>query len=80
MQTLYVAVSTIGAGDNFNAGFIYGLMKHDIRRADIEHGLIAMQWDAVMKCALEFSADCCRHLGNYVSKAFGEQMKKEFNK
>ena len=74
------AVSTIGAGDNFNAGFIYGLMKHDIRRADIEHGLIAMQWDAVMKCALEFSADCCRHLGNYVSKAFGEQMKKEFNK
>lgn len=24
------AVSTIGAGDNFNAGIIYGLLKHDI--------------------------------------------------
>mgnify|MGYP000697778272 FL=1 len=29
------AVSTIGAGDNFNAGVVYGLLKYRVRRADL---------------------------------------------
>lgn len=29
------AVSTIGAGDNFNAGIIYGLLKYDVRYEDL---------------------------------------------
>ena len=32
-------VSTIGAGDNFNAGFIYGLIKNGITRQHIDQGL-----------------------------------------
>ena len=28
-------LSTIGAGDNFNAGIIYGLLKYDVRHADL---------------------------------------------
>ena len=32
-------VSTIGAGDNFNAGFIFGLLKYGITRRHIEEGL-----------------------------------------
>ena len=32
-------VSTIGAGDNFNAGFVYGLIRNDFTRDDIERGL-----------------------------------------
>ncbi|HEY9550926.1 MAG TPA: carbohydrate kinase [Prevotella sp.] len=73
-------VSTIGAGDNFNAGFIYGLMKYGIGRADIDRGLTTAQWDEVMNCALNFSADCCAHLDNYVSEQFGARMKEELNK
>lgn len=69
------AVSTIGAGDNFNAGFIYGLVKNDIRRADIEQGLTAEQWDKVIASAMAFSADCCRDIYNYVSVEFGEKLK-----
>lgn len=34
-------VSTIGAGDNFNAGFVYGIMKYGITRDDMERGLRA---------------------------------------
>ena len=66
-------VSTIGAGDNFNAGFIYGLVKYGIRRADIEQGLSEKQWDEVIACAQEFSSACCQSLYNYVSKEFGEE-------
>ena len=29
------AVSTIGAGDNFNAGLIYGMLKYDVRYRDL---------------------------------------------
>lgn len=64
-------VSTIGAGDNFNAGFIYGLLRYGITRSDIERGLSEAQWDEVIHSAQEFSADCCKSIYNYVSKEFG---------
>lgn len=68
-------VSTIGAGDNFNAGFIYGLIKHHITRETIEQGLSEEQWDKIMGCAGEFSSESCKSIYNYVSKDFGAQKK-----
>lgn len=68
-------VSTIGAGDNFNAGLVFALVRHGIRRADIERGLTAEQWDRLIGSALAFSADCCRDIFNYVSPSFGRAMR-----
>lgn len=68
-------VSTIGAGDNFNAGFIYGLIKHGITREMIEGGLTESQWDAVIGCALQFSANVCKSINNYVDEAFAKELK-----
>ena len=68
-------VSTIGAGDNFNAGLLYGLIKHGITRSDIERGLTEQQWDAVVAEGLSFSAAVCGSLYNYVSPEFGESKK-----
>lgn len=48
-------VSTIGAGDNFNAGFIYGLM-HGSTPSDC------------MSLGIRFSAAVCQTLDNYVQK------------
>lgn len=69
-------VSTIGTGDSFNAGFIFGMLKQGITRSDLERGLTGEQWDSLIGCALSFSADCCKDIFNYVSKKFGEKMKK----
>lgn len=69
-------VSTIGAGDNFNAGFIYGLIKNGITRQHIDQGLTESQWDALVSSALCFSAECCRDIYNYVSVEYGEKMRK----
>lgn len=63
-------VSTIGAGDNFNAGFIYGMLKHGITRQDIEQGLSEQQWDNIIGCARLFSAEACKTIFNYVPKGF----------
>ena len=70
-------VSTIGAGDNFNAGFLYGLIKNQISRDDMERGLSEEQWDAIIGCAQQFSAEACRTLNNYVSPEFGAQRQQE---
>ena len=68
-------VSTIGAGDNFNAGFIYGLMKYDITREHMDAGLTESQWDSVIGCAMQFSANVCKSLNNYVDKEFANNLK-----
>lgn len=53
------AVSTIGAGDNFNAGVVYGLLKYRVRRADLAE-LTEADWDAIIRCGMDFSADVCK--------------------
>lgn len=62
-------VSTVGAGDNFNAGIIYGLLKYDIRREQLD-GLDEAVWDKVVQCGIAFSADVCQNVGNSVSPQF----------
>lgn len=66
------AVSTIGAGDNFNAGFIYGLLKHDIRRSDLDR-LDEAVWDQIIQCGKDFSAEVCQSFSNSVSIDFAKK-------
>ena len=70
-------VSTIGAGDNFNAGFLYGLLLNGITRSQLEEGLSESQWDSIVEQGTKFSAEVCRSLYNYVSSEFGAARKKE---
>ena len=70
-------VSTIGAGDNFNAGFVYGLIKHGITRSMLTDGLSEEQWDKLIGCAQRFSKECCKTINNSISVEFGAQMKEE---
>lgn len=69
-------VSTIGAGDNFNAGLAYGLILHGVTRDDIDRGLDGELWDKIIACASAFSANCCRSIANSIDREFGLKMKK----
>lgn len=62
-------VSTIGAGDNFNAGFVYGLVAGDVRK-DACGSLSGDQWSALVLTAGRFAAEACRSLDNYVPEGF----------
>lgn len=62
-------LSTIGAGDNFNAGFIYALLRDDIRYRDIE-SLSGEQWEKLISTAVDFSSEVCCSYDNYVSEEF----------
>ncbi len=72
-------VSTIGAGDNFNAGLLYGIIREGIMRSHFDRGLSEQQWDAIVGSALQFSAEVCGNLYNNVSTDFGDERKKELN-
>ena len=72
-------VSTIGAGDNFNAGLVYGMVRYGVTRDMMDGAIPEQTWDNIIRCALAFSANCCRSIGNSVDKAFGEAMKKELD-
>jgi fructokinase len=62
-------VSAIGAGDNFNAGVAYGLIKNNISsgRLDVlpENG-----WDQLIEPAKAFAKEVCLSMDNYISPAF----------
>ena len=70
-------VSTIGAGDNFNAGFLYGMLTNGITRSQLTEGLSEEQWDSIVEQGKKFSAEVCRSLYNYVSPEFGAARKEE---
>ena len=72
-------VSTIGAGDNFNAGLLYGIIREGIMRSHFDRGLSEQQWDAIVGSALQFSAEVCGNLYNNVSTDFGDERKKELD-
>lgn len=67
-------VSTIGAGDNFNAGVVFGLMKNGITRDTIPT-LSAADWDSIVKSGCDFAAQVCQSFHNSISKEFAEQYK-----
>lgn len=58
-------VSTIGAGDNFNAGFVYGLMRYDIRKEDLLR-LDEKMWQKLVNCGLYFAANVCQSIHNSI--------------
>jgi fructokinase len=59
-------LSTIGAGDAFNAGLIYGLMKEGIKQEQIPF-LSAGEWEKIGGNAIRFSQDVCMSYDNYIS-------------
>lgn len=68
-------VSTIGAGDNFNAGFIYGMLKYNIRRNDLPT-LSRSDWERIIGCGMDFAANVCLTFDNYISNSFADEYKR----
>jgi fructokinase len=62
-------VSTIGAGDNFNAGVIYGMLKYGVRKDNISN-LPKETWAEIIRCGIELSVESCQTSDNYISKEF----------
>jgi len=70
-------VSTIGAGDNFNAGFLYGIVQHNFSHRDFtpeardaNSPFAGSDLDEIINQAQRFSAHVCQRMDNYVDASF----------
>ena len=64
-----VPVSTIGAGDNFNAGFIYGLIKYHIGYDDLT-SIDETTWGKIIQCGIDLATEVCQSYSNYISPEY----------
>ncbi|HBJ77143.1 MAG TPA: carbohydrate kinase [Porphyromonadaceae bacterium] len=67
-----IPISTIGAGDNFNAGILYSILKQNIGREQL-HILEEESWKAMVQKGIDFSTSACMNLENYISKEFAQR-------
>ncbi len=62
-------VSTIGAGDSFNAGVIHAFIKMGIGLGQIS-SLSSGEWEKIAGDAIRFAQNVCMSLDNYISHDF----------
>ena len=62
-------VSTIGAGDNFNAGFLCGLLNKGITPREFPT-LTTTVWSELVLLAQQFSKQVCQSVYNYVDEGW----------
>ncbi len=65
-------VSTIGAGDNFNAGMIMSLYNNHIITDQLEM-MGEDEWEEVIAAGVSFATDVCLSYENYISAAFASR-------
>lgn len=58
-------VSTVGAGDSFNAGFCCALVRQGVRKADFAT-LTPDQWQQLLAVAISFAGQVCQTTENYI--------------
>jgi len=69
-------VSTIGAGDNFNAGLIYSIFDKDLTRQKILNPT-QEQWESIIRTGIKFGSHVCQSLDNYISQEFADEIKQD---
>jgi len=68
-------VSTIGAGDNFNAGMIAAIYKNKITRDQLDK-IGNEEWSKIISMGVDFASEVCLSYENYISREFADQIKK----
>jgi fructokinase len=67
-------VSTIGAGDNFNAGMITSIYRNNYAGEQLEK-LTEHEWSKIITSAVAFATHVCMSYENYISKEFADELK-----
>lgn len=78
-QTYYTippvkVVSTVGAGDSFNAGMIYSMLKLDDDNFFTQWNN-KRSWNYIITTAISFAIHVCTHTENYISRDFVSLLK-----
>ncbi len=64
-------VSTIGAGDNFNAGMVAAIYRQNLQKGQLEN-LAETEWSKIITTAVGFATEVCMSYENYISEEFAK--------
>lgn len=67
-------ISTIGAGDNFSAGIVYGLFNQLVNNLSFEE-LTPPDWEKIMNYGILFSSEVCGSSENYIPEETAESLR-----
>ena len=67
-------LSTIGAGDTFNAGLLYGIWRKGYSRKELVE-LNRSQWEELIGDAIRFSREVCLSYDNYLPPEYANMIK-----
>lgn len=63
-------ISTIGAGDNFNAGIVYGIVRNNMSLNDLRGDIIKTTIDDIVGNATSFAQEVCMSRENYIRRRY----------
>jgi fructokinase len=66
-------VSTIGAGDNFNAGILTSIYRNNITRDQLAK-IGEKEWKVIIETAVDFATHVCLSYENYISQEFAKSV------
>ena len=69
-------VSTIGAGDNFNAGIVYGLIKNNVSRDNLDN-IGEDILDDIVRKGMDLATQVCQSFNNSISKEFANEYRRK---
>jgi len=67
-------LSTIGAGDNFSAGIVFGLFNQMIDNHLFEE-LTLNKWEEILNSGTLFASEVCGSSENYLTKETGKKLR-----
>jgi fructokinase len=67
-------ISTIGAGDSFNAGLIWTLIQNEVSKKEMEHLPVKIM-QKIIANGTSFASEVCMSYDNYVSRDFANNLK-----
>jgi fructokinase len=70
-------VSTIGAGDTFNAGLAYGIWRKEYSKEQLS-SLKASAWEELIGDAIRFSREVCLSYENYLPLETANRVRKKY--
>ena len=65
-------ISTIGAGDNFSAGIVYGVSR---KLSNSISDFMPADWEAIMSFGALFASEVCGSAENYIPKEMGTRLR-----
>jgi fructokinase len=67
-------VSTVGAGDSFNAGIIYAIWSKELKPADIIDLPLEI-WNENIETGINFASIVCQSMDNYISSSYARKIR-----